>query len=115
MGHAVVCNQLQKLIFLPVGKINDLLLLLDFLRQRAVSRQFVVQPHILCDHGVGVGFGVAEHFVEHRLDLFFIDRKRGAGVRAVFDLAGAEPFTVLSPALVLGFAAVVGLSALRTP
>ena len=115
MGHAVVCDQLQKLVLLSVGKIDDLLLLLDFLRQRAVSRQLVVHPHILCDHGVGVGFGVAEHFVEYRLDLFFIDRKRGAGVRAVFDLAGAEPFAVLPAASVFGFPPVVGLAAMRTP
>ena len=78
-------------------------------------RQLVIHTDVFFHHCVGVCRRVAEHLEQQRLDLAFVDGKGFTGIRAVFDLAGAEPFAVLSPALVLGFAAVVGLPALRTP
>ena len=78
-------------------------------------RQLVIHTDIFFHHRIGVCRRVTEHLEQQRLDLAFVDGKGSAGIRAVFDLAGAEPFTVLSAALVLGFPAVVGLSALRTP
>jgi len=80
-----------------------------------VLRQLVIHTDVFFHHCVGVCRRVAEHLEQQRLNLAFVDGKGFTGIRAVFDLAGAEPFTVLSPALVLGFAAVVGLPALRTP
>ena len=44
MGNTVIGNQLQQLVFLSVGKINQLLLLFDFLRQRTVFGQHIVHP-----------------------------------------------------------------------
>ena len=113
--NTVVCGKLQELILLPICLIDDVILLFDLFPERAVLRQLVIHTDIFFHHRIGVCRRVAEHLEQQRLDLAFVDGKGFTGIRAVFDLAGAEPFTVLSPALVLGFAAVVGLPALRTP
>ena len=113
--NTVVCGKLQELVLLPVCLIDDVILLFDLFPERAVLRQLIVHTDIFFHHRIGVCCRVTEHLEQQRFDLAFVDGKGSAGIRAVFDLAGTEPFTVLSPALVLGFAAVVGLPALRTP
>lgn len=68
------------------------------------GEQVPVQGFIECDiflhRRLGDVLRVPEDFVEKRLELRFANGEEGAGLGAVFDLAGAGPLAVLVPAAV---------------
>ncbi len=103
----------QKLLTFPLRRLNGPLQGFHLFLQVSALVQRPVQLHILLNQRLGVGLRLPEYLQQQGLQVVFVNGKGGAGVRAVFDLPGADPFAVFPPAFVHRVPAVVGRAAVR--
>ena len=101
----------QELGLLLLFQFDNLLLGGDFFLDHRIAGELCMHSRVFGDQSFGIHFGILEHFQQNGLQFTFVQGDGVAGMGAVLDFSGADPFAVDDTFAAFGFFPIVGSTA----